>query len=97
MARALSLQKISLERTRLETSKAIVLVTGVIFVVHMLLSALLIYAGYGENAIAMASAFMPVYLAVVAGYFGKAGFENIQKIRLLTDGLSGTEENYSNG
>ena len=88
-------RKFTFEHKRLEASKIIVLVTGVMFGLHVVLSAALIYIGYGENAISLMSASIPVYLAVVAGYFGKAGVENYQKIRLLSEDLKETE--YSNG
>jgi hypothetical protein len=93
MTTYLKKQKINLKQKALETSKVIVLATGVIFVVHIVLSTALICFGYGENAIALMAATMPIYLAVVAGYFGKAGVENFQKIKNLSE----NDNNYSNG
>lgn len=83
-----------------ETSKRIVLVTGCIWCTHVILASLLIFLGYGDQAVALMSACMPVYLAVVAGYFGKAGAENVQKIKCLADTLAdgaGTSASDSNG
>ena len=71
-----------------EMSKRIIRTSGVIFALHVLLSSALILLDRGEYSVALMSATAPVYLAVVAGYFGKAGAENIQKIKRLTDELS---------
>lgn len=76
------------KKKTLETSKRIILVTGFIFAAHILLASGLILLGNGGHAVDLMSACMPVYLAVAAGYFGKAGVENIQKIKLLSDELS---------
>ena len=73
------------EKKTLETSKRIVLVTGCIFAAHVLLASGLILLGYGDYAVSLMSACAPVYLAVAAGYFGKAGVENVQKIKTLSN------------
>ncbi|MEG0785150.1 MAG: hypothetical protein RR389_06975 [Christensenella sp.] len=73
---------------KMETSKTIVLVTGIIFAAHIVLASILIFLGYGEQAVSLMSACMPVYLSVAAGYFGKAGVENVQKIKSLANDLT---------
>lgn len=65
------------------------------FALHVLLSMGLILLDYGDDAIELLKATAGIYMAVVAGYFGKAGVENYQKIRVLTQDLY-TEEK-SNG
>ena len=71
-----------------EMSKRIIRTAGIIFALHVMLASALILLDRGEYSVALMSATAPVYLAVVAGYFGKAGAENIQKIKRLTDELS---------
>lgn len=71
-----------------EMSKRIIRTAGIIFALHVLLASALILLEYGEYSVALMSATAPVYLAIVAGYYGKAGAENIQKIKHLTDELS---------
>jgi hypothetical protein len=69
------------KKRALETSKRIILITGCIFAAHVLLASGLILLNYGDYAVALMSACAPVYLTVAAGYFGKAGVENVQKIK----------------
>lgn len=71
-----------------EMSKRIIRTSGIIFALHVMLASALILLERGEYSVALMSATAPVYLAVVAGYYGKAGAENIQKIKHLTDELS---------
>lgn len=78
-----------------EMSKRIIRTAGIIFALHVLLASALILLEYGEYSVALMSAAAPVYLAVVAGYFGKAGVENVQKIKLLSDELSDGNTPYS--
>ena len=79
-----------------EMSKRIIRTAGVIFALHVLLASALILLDRGEYSVALMSATAPVYLAVVAGYYGKAGAENIQKIKRLSDDLSdGTSTNMT--
>lgn len=70
-----------------EMSKRIIRTAGIIFALHVLLASALILLDRGEYSVALMSAAAPVYLAVVAGYFGKAGVENVQKIKSLSDNL----------
>ena len=80
------------QKKPLETSKKLLRDAGYIFAGHIILSAALIILGYGEHAVPLMSATSPVYLAVVVGYFGKAGVENVSKkaseMKHLTDELS---------
>ena len=78
-----------------EMSKRIIRTSGVIFALHVLLSSALILLDRGEYSVSLMSATAPVYLAVVAGYYGKAGAENIQKIKRLSDELSDGNSTYS--
>lgn len=78
-----------------EMSKRIIRTSGVIFALHVLLASALILLDRGEYSVALMSATAPVYLAVVAGYYGKAGAENIQKIKRLSDELSDGNSTYS--
>ena len=78
-----------------EMSKRIIRTSGVIFALHVLLSSALILLDRGEYSVSLMSATAPVYLAVVAGYYGKAGVENIQKIKHLSDELSDGNSTYS--
>lgn len=71
-----------------EMSKRIIRVAGAIFTLHVLLASVLILLDQGEYSVDLMSATAPVYLAVVAGYFGKAGAENVQRIKHLSDELS---------
>jgi hypothetical protein len=71
-----------------ETSKCIILVAGFVFAAHILLASGIILLGDGAQAVDLMSACMPVYLAVVAGYYGKAGVENVHKIK-MSDNKSG--------
>ena len=76
-------------------SKRIIRTCGIIFALHILLASALILLNRGEYSVSLMSAAAPVYLAVVAGYFGKAGAENIQKIKRLSDELSDENSTYS--
>ena len=78
-----------------EMSKRIIRTCGIIFALHVLLASALILLNRGEYSVSLMSATTPVYLAVVAGYFGKAGAENIQKIKRLSDELSDGNSTYS--
>lgn len=78
-----------------EMSKRIIRTCGIIFALHVLLASALILLNRGEYSVSLMSATAPVYLAVVAGYFGKAGAENIQKIKRLSDELSDGNSTYS--
>ncbi len=78
-----------------EMSKRIIRTCGIIFALHVLLASALILLNRGEYSVSLMSATAPVYLAVVAGYFGKAGAENIQKIKRLSDELSNKNSTYS--
>ena len=78
-----------------EMSKRIIRTCGIIFALHILLASALILLNRGEYSVSLMSATAPVYLAVVAGYFGKAGAENIQKIKRLSDELSDENIPYS--
>lgn len=78
-----------------EMSKRIIRTCGIIFALHVLLASALILLNRGEYSVSLMSATAPVYLAVVAGYFGKAGAENIQKIKRLSDELSDENTPYS--
>lgn len=78
-----------------EMSKRIIRTSGVIFALHVLLSSALILLDRGEYSVSLMSATAPVYLAVVAGYYGKAGVENVQKIKRLSDELSDGNNIYS--
>lgn len=78
-----------------EMSKRIIRTCGIIFALHILLASALILLNRGEYSVSLMSATAPVYLAVVAGYFGKAGAENIQKIKRLSDELSDGNTPYS--
>lgn len=80
-----------------EMSKRIIRTAGIIFALHVVLSSALILLDRGEYAVALMSATAPVYLAVVAGYYGKAGAENIQKIKYLSDELSEDNTYSQNG
>lgn len=71
----------------METSKIIVLATGVIYVVHLYLSTYLILIGHGATAVSLMGTTMPIYLGALAGYFGKAWSENVTKIKLLSEEL----------
>lgn len=78
-----------------EMSKRIIRTSGVIFALHVVLSSILILLNRGEYSVSLMSATAPVYLAVVAGYYGKAGAENVQKIKRLSDELSDGNSTYS--
>ena len=78
-----------------EMSKRIIRTAGIIFALHVVLASVLILLNRGEYSVSLMSATAPVYLAVVAGYFGKAGAENIQKIKRLSDELSDENTPYS--
>lgn len=78
-----------------EMSKRIIRTAGIIFALHVILASALILLNHGEYSVALMSATAPVYLAVVAGYYGKAGAENIQKIKRLSDELSDGNSTYS--
>lgn len=78
-----------------EMSKRIIRASGIIFALHVLLASALILLNRGEYSVSLMSATAPVYLAVVAGYYGKAGAENIQKIKRLSDELSDGNTPYS--
>ena len=78
-----------------EMSKRIIRTCGIIFALHILLASALILLNRGEYSVSLMSATAPVYLAVVAGYYGKAGAENIQKIKRLSDELSDGNSTYS--
>lgn len=78
-----------------EMSKRIIRTCGIIFALHVLLASALILLDRGEYSVSLMSATAPVYLAVVAGYYGKAGAENIQKIKRLSDELSDGNSTYS--
>lgn len=83
----------------LETSKKLLLVAGCIYAGHLILSAALILFGNGEYAVSLMSATGPVYLAVVVGYYGKAGVENVSKkaseTKHLYSDISDTDQPYS--
>ena len=78
-----------------EMSKRIIRTCGIIFTLHVVLASVLILLNRGEYSVSLMSATAPVYLAVVAGYYGKAGAENIQKIKRLSDELSDGNSTYS--
>lgn len=83
----------------LETSKKLLFVAGCIFAGHLLLSAAIILLGNGEYAVSLMSATGPIYLAVVVGYYGKAGVENVSKkssiAKYLYGDLSDADQPYS--
>ena len=82
-------------RKKLETSKVLLAVGGCLFGVHLLIPAALIYFGLGAQAVSLMQACVPVYITAIGGYIGKAGCENVTKIKSWTEGV--TNANISDG
>ena len=69
--------------SKLEFSKQIIRRMMWVFGAHVMatLAAIIAVPEYGSLAVSLMSATVPLYIVIFAGYFGKAGIENYQKIK----------------
>lgn len=70
-------------RQHFEFSKIIVKRALAIFLVHTILTLAVIFLKpvSAVHAVSLVNAVVPLYIVIFGGYFGKAGLENLNKIR----------------
>lgn len=81
-----------------EFSKQVVYRGFIMFGLQIILTLVIILwqPSTAQNAVALMNVSVPIYAVIFGGYFGKAGVENIQKIRYWGRENGYTQQNNSN-